>query len=163
MQVLEEGRASFQNMNPAEESSSAASNVLFWWQLFTGTLLFSFALSCVSQFAQFYQMTIDQEASDKLREHLPPSVRTSLLSPGQSCCRIHLHLCFYTCIHIHHSISTSVSVFVSDLGALQFTKHTSSMCSLNSTGSRSSARGLNTLTHTHMHARTYTFLFLYTY
>ena len=83
-QVLEEGRASFQNMNPAEESSSAASNVLFWWQLFTGTLLFSFALSCVSQFAQFYQMTIDQEASDKLREHLPPSVRTSLLSPGGS-------------------------------------------------------------------------------
>jgi nitrate/nitrite transporter NarK len=82
VQVLEEGRASFQNMNPAEESSSAASNVLFWWQLFTGTLLFSFALSCVSQFAQFYQMTIDQEASDKLREHLPPSVRTSLLSPG---------------------------------------------------------------------------------
>ena len=70
--------------NPSAESSSAASNVLFWWQLFTGTLLFSFALSCVSQFAQFYQMTIDQEASDKLREHLPPSVRTSLLSPGGS-------------------------------------------------------------------------------
>lgn len=49
-----------------------------------GALLFAFGLTCISQFAQFYQMTIDQEASNKLREGLPSTVRASLLSPGGS-------------------------------------------------------------------------------
>ena len=57
---------------------------MFYWQLFMGLLLFSFALSCVSQFAQFYQMTLDQIESNKLREMLSSTVKASLLSPGGS-------------------------------------------------------------------------------
>ena len=57
---------------------------MFYWQLFMGLLLFSFALSCVSQFAQFYQMTLDQIESNKLREMLSSTVKASLLSPSGS-------------------------------------------------------------------------------
>ena len=86
-QVLEEGRASFQNLEKVESTSpgsTAAASVMFYWQMIMFFLLFSFALSCVSQFTQFYQMTLDQEKSNKLRELLPTSVRASLLSPSGS-------------------------------------------------------------------------------
>ena len=87
--MLEEGRASFQNMDKAERSSSAehssaASQVVFWWQIFMGMLLLTFGLSCISQFAQFYQMTLDQVKSNKMRELLPHTVKASLLSPSGS-------------------------------------------------------------------------------
>jgi hypothetical protein len=75
-------------MGPIEPSSpsasSVASKVMIMWPIFMGALLFAFGLTCISQFAQFYQMTIDQEASNKLREGLPSTVRASLLSPGGS-------------------------------------------------------------------------------
>ena len=57
---------------------------MFYWQMFMGLLLLSFALSCISQFAQFYQMTLDQIESNKLREMLSSTVKASLLSPGGS-------------------------------------------------------------------------------
>lgn len=43
--------------------------------------LAGFFLSCISHFAQYYQMTLDQEDSNKLRRRLPNSVRLELASP----------------------------------------------------------------------------------
>lgn len=77
------GRASFQNLEKKgagpeiikKSSESIASKIALYWQLFMGMLLFSFFLSCISQFAQFYQLDIDQIESNKLREKLPTSIR----------------------------------------------------------------------------------------
>jgi hypothetical protein len=82
-EVLEEGRASFQNLEKKgagpeiikKSSQSIASKIALYWQLFMGMLLFSFFLSCISQFAQFYQMSLDQIESNELREKLPTAIR----------------------------------------------------------------------------------------
>ena len=88
--VLEEGRASFQQnqdgiVKQSENNEpSLAANIMFYWQLFMAILLLSFAASCISQFAQYYQMTLDHEESNKLRALLPPSVQEQLRSPNGS-------------------------------------------------------------------------------
>lgn len=83
--AFEEGRIGFQNLakkgidgnSEATEAASKGSDghsageiFLFWWQIFMLTLLAVFFLSCVSHFAQHYQLTIDQEESNKLRKRL---------------------------------------------------------------------------------------------
>jgi membrane protein YqaA with SNARE-associated domain len=86
-EIIEDGQASFRNIERAKGTSTAttsATALLFYWQCIVGTLLFLFFLSCISQFAQFYQLTLDQEESNKLRARLPPKVRESLLSPSGS-------------------------------------------------------------------------------
>lgn len=87
-EIIEDGQASFRNIERAkkgsEQASTSATALLFYWQCFMGTLLFLFLLSCISQFAQFYQLTLDQAESNKLRARLPAKVRESLLSPGGS-------------------------------------------------------------------------------
>ena len=85
-EILEDMRASFQNYqstkaNDDKKGSYSASTFLFWWQLFMGLLLFSFFVSCISQFAQHYQFLIDTEESNKLRSRLPNSVKLDLMSP----------------------------------------------------------------------------------
>lgn len=52
-----------------------------WWKFIMTSLLLAFFLSCISHFAQYYQMTLDQEDSNKLRRRLPNSVRLELASP----------------------------------------------------------------------------------
>jgi len=107
-EVLEEGRESFKsigNKNNVVINSSSGSNIsggdeaktataaaviemstgavfLFWWKILMCTLLCLFFVSCVSQFAQYYQMTLDQADSNKLRKRLPSNVRMELVSPS---------------------------------------------------------------------------------
>lgn len=52
-----------------------------WWGVVMTFFLVAFFLSCISHFAQYYQMTLDQEDSNKLRKRLPNSVRLELASP----------------------------------------------------------------------------------
>lgn len=68
-EAFEEGRDGFQNLAkkgtgtaleasvstsppPADHSHSAGEIFLFWWQVFMGSLLLLFFLSCISHFAQ---------------------------------------------------------------------------------------------------------------
>ena len=53
-----------------------------WWKLFMTILLLGFFIGCISHFAQYYQMTIDQEDSNKLRQRLPHNVKAELTSPN---------------------------------------------------------------------------------
>jgi hypothetical protein len=52
-----------------------------WWGVIMTAFLVAFFLSCISHFAQYYQMTLDQADSNKLRRRLPHSVRLELASP----------------------------------------------------------------------------------
>ena len=69
--------------NAADGSSSMSVGSIFmlWWKFIMTSLLLAFFLSCISHFAQYYQMTLDQEDSNKLRRRLPNSVRLELASP----------------------------------------------------------------------------------
>ena len=69
--------------NKAEASSDMSIGSLFkmWWGVVMTFFLAAFFLSCISHFAQYYQMTLDQEDSNKLRKRLPNSVRLELASP----------------------------------------------------------------------------------
>lgn len=44
-------------------------------------ILISFAISCMTQFAQYYQLLLDQEESNQLRSKLSPIVIQSITSP----------------------------------------------------------------------------------
>lgn len=66
----------------ASSGSSTAEYMMFWWQLFMTTLLVLFFLSCISQFAQYYQLTLDREDSNKLRKRLPHAIRQLIASPN---------------------------------------------------------------------------------
>jgi hypothetical protein len=65
----------------AVEFNSVGDVFFFWWKVFMSCVLCTFALSCISQFAQYYKMTLDQEASDKLRSRLPLHIVKLLKSP----------------------------------------------------------------------------------
>ena len=98
-EVLEEGRESFKSLgsknNDANKSNTANSKegqqqivemstgevFVFWWKIVMCTLLCAFFVSCISQFAQYYQMTLDQSDSNRLRKRLPSNVRMELASP----------------------------------------------------------------------------------
>lgn len=54
---------------------------MFWWKVFMATILLTFMMSCVNQFAQYFQLTVDQADSQKLRSKLSDSVRNTLTSP----------------------------------------------------------------------------------
>lgn len=91
-EVLEESRSSFHkqvtdSMNAADvgskrsggsggssssskSSSSVANQVFFWWQMFMAFILLSFFLSCVAHFAQYHQLTLDNEEIRKLKKQL---------------------------------------------------------------------------------------------
>ena len=62
-EIIEYGQASFRNIervHTTTQASTTATALLYYWQFIVGTLLFLFLLSCISQFAQFYQLTLDQ-------------------------------------------------------------------------------------------------------
>lgn len=104
-EVLEQGRESFQRkiphrsttqepvIIPAEAaavgtgSSNISEQVFFAWQLFMAAVLVTFALSCFSEFAQYYQRVLDSKVIDKLKLRLPESVLKEILSPSG---RMHL-------------------------------------------------------------------------
>ena len=46
-----------------------------FWNILMTSLIAMFVLSCIQQFTQFYQLTKDNEESDKLRDRLPERVR----------------------------------------------------------------------------------------
>lgn len=54
---------------------------MFYWSFIMGLLLLTFILSCVSQFAQSYQLSLDIEESNKLRVKLPSKVLLDIMSP----------------------------------------------------------------------------------
>lgn len=110
-EVIEEARQNFQDINrdAAKAAAAAASGgdikagllassegmhrsagemFIFWWQIFMGSLLFVFFVSCISHFAQFYQLTLDQQESKRMRQRIPSSVRQELLSPGSGRLRL---------------------------------------------------------------------------
>lgn len=58
-------------------SSSIANQVFFWWQMFMAFILLSFFLSCVSHFAQYHQLTLDNEEIRKLKKQLGASSSTN--------------------------------------------------------------------------------------
>lgn len=91
--AIEEGRDSFKDMvtpgkevdpdkHAAEDKLSSSAILQFWWKLFLFSLLSIFFVSCISHFAQYYQLRIDQEDSKKLRKKLPHSVLSELMSPA---------------------------------------------------------------------------------
>lgn len=99
--AFEEGRESFQNLSKKSLSSdasdiaspsatagktthSAGEIFLFWWQIFMASLLVVFFLSCISHFAQYYQLTVDQEESNKLRKRLLATPSSSTKSASSS-------------------------------------------------------------------------------
>lgn len=65
----------------AEGATSLGAVFKMWWGVIMTAFLAAFFLSCISHFAQYYQMTLDQEDSNKLRRRLPHSVRLELASP----------------------------------------------------------------------------------
>lgn len=87
-QALEESRESFhKNVHKGEAVDEAGGGgigqaFMFWWQIFMTSVLTMFFLSCISHFAQFYQLTLDQEDSNKLRRRLPNNVRDQIISPN---------------------------------------------------------------------------------
>lgn len=93
-QIITESRESFhRNVKGAAEeeqvkSSEAATTFMFWWQIFMTSLLTAFFLSLISHFAQYYQMTLDQEDSNKLRRRLPTNVRDEIASPSSGRLRL---------------------------------------------------------------------------
>ena len=86
-EVIEDGRASFHKLdkNAAPKTPSKHSGLgmalMMYWQIFMSLLLLSFFLSCISQFAQYYQLTLDQQESELMREKLPTSIKKMLSSP----------------------------------------------------------------------------------
>jgi hypothetical protein len=75
-EVIEDGRESFRNkaLNVAVTTEKRSpTNFFFYWHLFMGLLLLVFLMSCISQFAQHYQMTIDNEELAKYRARLEES------------------------------------------------------------------------------------------
>lgn len=93
-EIIEESRENFHNKirpGASEQHASASSEAfVFWWQLFTGTLLGLFFLSCVTHFAQYYQLTVDRNDSHKLRKRLPHATRLELASPQSGKLRLPL-------------------------------------------------------------------------
>eukprot|EP01039_Chlorochromonas_danica_P006839 gene6839-7559_t len=97
-EILEDSRQSFQSKILAKNSTeintteldarNSAQTFAFWWQLFTGCLLTFFLLSCLSHFAQYYQLMIDRDDSHKLRKRLPPATALKLMSPTSG--KLHL-------------------------------------------------------------------------
>lgn len=86
--AVEEGRDSFRSISkPTPDVSSKATRmtsgviIAFWWKVFMASLLCLFFLSCISHFAQYYQLTVDQDDSRKLRKRLPTAVKLELTSP----------------------------------------------------------------------------------
>lgn len=65
----------------SSEGMSLGELFSLWWKFIMTALLLAFFVSCISHFAQYYQMTLDQEDSNKLRRRLPNSVRLELASP----------------------------------------------------------------------------------
>lgn len=51
-------------------------------------LLFTFFLSCISHFAQYYQLLIDTEEINKLKNGLPTNVKNELTSPNSGMIRL---------------------------------------------------------------------------
>lgn len=84
-QIITESRESFHrkvtDQQSEDESSALSSTFMFWWQIFMMCVLTLFFLSLVSHFAQYYQMTIDQADSNKLRRRLPHNIRAEIASP----------------------------------------------------------------------------------
>ncbi|RYG67140.1 hypothetical protein EON64_08115 [archaeon] len=90
-QVLQDSKHSFHSRMHSRDAThadaadgSSASTELFsvWWHLFTSSLLTLFLLSCVSHFAQYYQLLLDKEDSNQLRKRLPHATRLELSSPS---------------------------------------------------------------------------------
>jgi membrane protein YqaA with SNARE-associated domain len=85
--TLENIRNSFhQSINsPGSEfeqnHSVTSEQLIFWWKIFMSLLISSFLLSCISHFAQYYQLILDQEDSLKLRNRLAHNIRLELTSP----------------------------------------------------------------------------------
>jgi hypothetical protein len=84
-QLLTESRESFHRNARGDtiesESSPLAATMMFWWQIFMTSVLTMFFLSLISHFAQYYQVTLDQEDSNILRRRLPHNVRCKIISP----------------------------------------------------------------------------------
>lgn len=87
--TLENIRSSFhQSIKSAGSESESELNrsvtseqLIFWWKIFMSLLISSFFLSCISHFAQYYQLILDQEDSLKLRNRLAHNIRQELTSP----------------------------------------------------------------------------------
>jgi hypothetical protein len=63
-------------------SSSEGSLIFFWWKIFMVLLLSSFFLTCISHFAQYYQLILDRNDSELLRKRLHHKDRQQLTSPS---------------------------------------------------------------------------------
>jgi hypothetical protein len=108
-EVLEEGRASFQKISVEGGSAASTSTstlprtktqtFMFFWQTIMLTFLFVFFASSISQFAQYYQMNIDNEEINDLRDQLEllikngskDSLTSSASDQGSSDNELHLH------------------------------------------------------------------------
>ena len=57
---------------------SYANQVFFWWQFLMGVILISFFISCISHFAQYHQLQVDEAEIKKLKHKL------GILTPAHS-------------------------------------------------------------------------------
>lgn len=69
------------NLNTNDEESPPTKLLVFWWKMFMFMLISSFFLSCISHFAQYYQLLLDRNDSEKLRNRLHSQIRSDLTSP----------------------------------------------------------------------------------
>lgn len=89
-ELLEDSRESFHSKLRHHHSgdseplppSPKTEAFVFWWQLFTGSLLVLFFLSSITHFAQYYQLVVDREDSNVLRRRLPHKTRMEIQSPN---------------------------------------------------------------------------------
>ena len=77
-------RNSHEAINNGGSSNSSGIDVLsfsFLWSAMMTVILIFFLMSCIQQFAQFYQTMKNNIESDRLRSLLPPHLRDSSSSP----------------------------------------------------------------------------------
>ena len=85
--TLEESKMKFRSKLIFSNDSNlspelSADSIAFWWYIFTSTLLILFFLSCITHFAQYFQLILDKKESSKLRKRLPHATRLELSSPS---------------------------------------------------------------------------------
>lgn len=80
--VIHSMKESFRSQGLDSKKDVESEVFFFWWRMIMTFLLTSFFMSCVSHFAQYYQLLIDRRDSELLRKRLHQQVRVELTSPN---------------------------------------------------------------------------------
>jgi hypothetical protein len=74
--------SAFYSFLPKLQFASLSEAFAYYWQsVCMPSILLIFLLSCITQFAQYYQLILDREESQKLRERIPHQIMDDIKSP----------------------------------------------------------------------------------